>query len=380
MQLFIFSALSDVSQGPSVLQSLFGGPFQMSLINVKAGKPRMPISTANSFDILSNDDIDEELENNATVVDLTDLIKPPSPNKLKSHKRKAKSIMQIGNKSNVSGECIGLPGVSRQRTRFMYHHECCGDCDKLPVENTGEESVKFANAHDMKLMDINHVINDSRKLDDECITESMLNIANFTANKVGRRQCANMFNKVARTQVLMPVCQKEELKTKIGKFEILTAVVDSGATVPVMSPNTGASYGIIPSSANGTEYEIASGDTLEDLGEKRMAVLTAEGTLRGYSTRCADVTKSLQAVRALVATNHAVCFGLGAGDEHLIINKHTGEVNRMRDDGINYFQDLIIVPPEQVDRVAGELAAIQAAQSSEDSSGGGLSDFGRPGR
>ena len=232
----------------------------------------------------------------------------------------------------------------------MYHHECCGDCDKLPVENTGEESV------------------------------TMLNIANFTANKVGRRQCANMFNKVARTQVLMPVCQKEELKTKLGKFEILTAVVDSGATVPVMSPNTGASYGIIPSSANGTEYEIASGDTLEDLGEKRMAVLTAEGTLRGYSTRCADVTKSLQAVRALVATNHAVCFGLGAGDEHLIINKHTGEVNRMRDDGINYFQDLIIVPPEQVDRVAGELAAIQAAQSSEDTSGGGLSDFGRPGR
>ena len=121
-----------------------------------------------------------------------------------------------------------------------------------------------------------------------------------------------MFNKVARTQVLMPVCQKEELKTKLGKFESLTAVVDSGATVPVMSPNTGASYGIIPSSANGTEYEIASGDTLEDLGEKRMAVLTAEGTLRGYSTRCADVTKSLQAVRALVATDHAVCFGLGA--------------------------------------------------------------------
>ena len=64
----------------------------------------------------------------------------------------------------------------------------------------------------------------------------------------------------------------------------------------------------------------------------------------------------------------------------MIINKHTGEVNRMRDDGINYLQDLIIVPPEQVDRVAGELAAIQAAQSSEDTSGGGLSDFGRPGR
>ena len=63
----------------------------------------------------------------------------------------------------------------------MYHYECCGDCDKLPVEPTGEESVKFANADDMKFMEINHVINGSRKLDDECITESMLNIGNFTS-------------------------------------------------------------------------------------------------------------------------------------------------------------------------------------------------------
>ena len=66
-------------------------------------------------------------------------------------------------------------------------------------------------------------------------------------------------------------------------------------------------------SANGTEYEIASGDTLEDLGEKRMAVFTAAGTLRGYASRCAEVTKALQSVCALVASGHAVCFGLGDG-------------------------------------------------------------------
>ena len=47
----------------------------------------------------------------------------------------------------------------------------------------------------------------------------------------------------------------------MGNFEILTAVVDSGASVPVMNLSTGASYSIIPASANGTEYEIASGDT-----------------------------------------------------------------------------------------------------------------------
>ena len=51
--------------------------------------------------------------------------------------------------------------------------------------------------------------------------------------------------------------------------------------MPVMNPNTDASYGIIPSSANGTEYEIARGGRLEDCGENRMAVLTEDSTLTG---------------------------------------------------------------------------------------------------
>ena len=174
----------------------------------------------------------------------------------------------------------------------------------------------------------------------------------------------------------MPIIQSPELQTRLGKFEILTAVIDSGATVAVMNPSTGASYKIEEGSANGTEYEIASGDTLEDLGEKRMAVLTAEGTMRGYTSRCAEVTKSLQSVRALVNANHAVCFGLGDGHDHLIINKVTGEINRMRDDGVNYLQDLIIVPPDHVDDVAHQLAMIQQhAVVGIDSGGSNEADF-----
>ena len=98
--------------------------------------------------------------------------------------------------------------------------------------------------------------------------------------------------------------------------------MDSGATVPVMNPATGSRYEVVAGSANGTEYEIASGDTLEHFGEKRMAVFTAEGVLKGYGSRCAEVTKALQSVRALVASGHAVCFGLGDGAEHVIINEH----------------------------------------------------------
>ena len=57
--------------------------------------------------------------------------------------------------------------------------------------------------------------------------------------------------------------------------------MDSGATVPVMNPATGSKYEVVAGSANGTQYEVASGDTLEDLGEKRMAVFTVDGILRG---------------------------------------------------------------------------------------------------
>ena len=69
-----------------------------------------------------------------------------------------------------------------------------------------------------------------------------------------------------------------------------------------------------------------------------MAVLTAEGTLRGYGSTCAEATKALQPVRALVASGHAMCFGLGDGTEHVIVIKAAGETNAMRDDGVTIYK------------------------------------------
>ena len=109
-----------------------------------------------------------------------------------------------------------------------------------------------------------------------------------------------------------------------------------------------------------------------------MAVLTTEDTLRSYASRCADVTKSLQARRALVQSQHAVCFGFGDGNDHVIINKVTGEINRMRDDGVNHFQDLIIIPPEQVEHVSAALAQLSETYNYNERPD--ARDFGRQGR
>ncbi len=105
-----------------------------------------------------------------------------------------------------------------------------------------------------------------------------------------------LFTEVFRSGSLRPLTETSKVDPTSGqKFEVMSAIVDSGATVPVMSPETGKSYELQESagSKNGVEYEVADGGTLAELGQKLMAVFTAEGTLRGYSTRCADVSKPL---------------------------------------------------------------------------------------
>ena len=42
----------------------------------------------------------------------------------------------------------------------------------------------------------------------------------------------------------------------------------------------------------------------------------------------------------------------------MIINRHVGEVICWEDDGINYIQRLLIVPPDQVDAVQGAIDAV----------------------
>ena len=162
-----------------------------------------------------------------------------------------------------------------------------------------------------------------------------------------------------------------------SKWEELLAVVDSGATVPVLHPKTGRAYQLeeSPASRAGVEYELADASTLANLGQKRMAVLTEEATLRGYSSQCAEVSKALNSVRTMVGSKHAVCFGLGPeGEDHLIINHVTGEVNRMIDDGMNYLQKLFIIPPDQINAVRQRLEEMGQGGSVQSE------DFHRPGR
>ena len=194
----------------------------------------------------------------------------------------------------------------------------------------------------------------------------------------------NMFNQTQRANLCPVTGIPEAIKVDPlanmdvdvdpSLWEEMHAIVDSGATVPVLHPRIGKAYTVEESAASaaGVEYDIANGDNLPCLGQKRMAVMTEEGTLRGYSTQCADVSKALQSVRSLVGTKHAVCFGLGENDDqHVIINKLTGEISYMVDDGINYLQKLMVIPPNQINALQWHM---QQEEHPPDAS------FGRQGR
>lgn len=206
-----------------------------------------------------------------------------------------------------------------------------------------------------------------------------VNITKSASPPGGKLKELNVLNIKPKHANLSPLTETEAAKDPKSAnpehWEVIKAIMDSGCTVPVINPSTGRAYSVEESEAsrNGVEYECANNETLPDLGQKRMAVITEEGTLRGYGTNCADVGKSLQSVRHCVHSKHAVCFGLGPeGQDHLIINRQTGEINRMHDDGINYIQYLKVVPPDQVLAVQ---EAMHGGQQERGPSGG--SDFPR---
>ena len=135
--------------------------------------------------------------------------------------------------------------------------------------------------------------------------------------------------------------------TTVDGWEYVEAIVDSGASVTVVPPTVGAEYEVVPGEASkaGVTYEVANGEVIPNLGEKMLPVMTLEGSCKGLRAQVADVSKPLQAVRSLVRTGHVVVFGDGEdGSQNYMVNKTTGEITNVMDDGVNYLMGMYIIP------------------------------------
>jgi len=144
-----------------------------------------------------------------------------------------------------------------------------------------------------------------------------------------------------------------------SEWEPLVSIIDSGCTVPVAPLSVGRGYPVIEGRAKqaGVCYAQADGTELPNLGEKALAVVTQEGTLRGYTTQLADVTHALQSVRALMKSGHFVGFD---DEGSWIVNKVSGEYNKIEDDGINFLMKQWIVPHDKVGLAMEAVAAAHA--------------------
>ena len=187
----------------------------------------------------------------------------------------------------------------------------------------------------------------------------LLNFARQNHDDVIGKQGLRVLREMSQSEKLAPLMRKERPRAPNG-WEVISAVVDSGATITAVHPEDGKEYKVEESAASraGVTYDTAGSEDLPNLGEKKMAVLTTEGTLRGFHSQVAEVSSPLESVRQLLGSKHCVLFGLGENEEeHLIVNKLTGEVNRLRDDGINYLHDLLVVPPDEVANVQKSIDA-----------------------
>ena len=98
-------------------------------------------------------------------------------------------------------------------------------------------------------------------------------------------------------------------------------------------------------SESGACYASATGEPIPNLGEQRLPLATAEGSLRAMTFQAAPVAKPLGSVMRICQAGHLVVFD---SDGSYIFNKQSGEINWLREEHGNYMLDVWVPPAEQV--------------------------------
>ena len=142
----------------------------------------------------------------------------------------------------------------------------------------------------------------------------------------------------------MPATSKEV------RWEKLTLTVDSGASDTVVPPKFCAWSTIFHTDKVGTEYEVANGQVVHNLGERRCTIKVSDkvGELN-IAFQVVEVHKPLLAVSSLTAQGHKVVFA--DRDDHILLR--SGEKLPLRNLNGVYELDIWVRqdPTEAVDFV-----------------------------
>ena len=115
-----------------------------------------------------------------------------------------------------------------------------------------------------------------------------------------------------------------------GDWELVELAVDSGATETVINEEMVSSVEMKEGQAyrRGVKYEVANGEHIPNLGEKKFTGTSSEGIARTITAQVCDVNKALLSVRKVMAAGNKVVFD---AEGSYIEDKSTGEKMWMED-------------------------------------------------
>ena len=119
------------------------------------------------------------------------------------------------------------------------------------------------------------------------------------------------------------------------EWQEVEMAVDSGATETVVSPDMLTNIETVEGNAyrRGVQYEVASGELIDNKGEKRFEAHGEYGEVRTITAQVCDVNKALLSVKKTVAAGNRVVFEPAGG---YIEDLHTGERLQLREEGGMY--------------------------------------------
>ena len=132
-------------------------------------------------------------------------------------------------------------------------------------------------------------------------------------------------------------------------WKMMSMAVDSGAAETVIPHALITDYPILETEASrsGLNYVSASGDPIPNLGEQRLPLVTAEGTIRAMTLQAAPVSRPLGSVMRMCRSGHRVIFD---DEGSYIEHKVSGEINWLREEDGNYMLDVWVIPRETIER------------------------------
>jgi hypothetical protein len=129
----------------------------------------------------------------------------------------------------------------------------------------------------------------------------------------------------------------------LPQWEKVVLTVDSGASDTVLPPHIASNVPLLHSTRVGTEYEVANGGVVVNLGERKAEMRIKEDGERSMimSFQVVEVHKPLLAVSRLVEAGHKVCFD--KSDPHILLS--TGVKMPMRCNLGTYEVDVWLLNP-----------------------------------